>query len=129
MGCELGQRIKKIRVEKKMTLEQFAEAIKKNTEGASKTGKSNVSKWERSENVPNDITLKAIADLAGTTVDDLLGEEYCEWSKSAHRLSWASMYATDCGEGWIDNSTKSIKGFNYCPYCGKKIKVVSDDEL
>ncbi|WP_195853966.1 helix-turn-helix domain-containing protein [Aerococcus tenax] len=69
---ELGQKIKKIRVEHKLTLAQFADEIKKKTEGASKTGKSNVSKWERGENVPNDITIKAIADIGGITVDELL---------------------------------------------------------
>lgn len=69
---ELGQKIKKIRVDHKLTLAQFADEIKKKTEGASKTGKSNVSKWERGENVPNDITIKAIADIGGITVDELL---------------------------------------------------------
>lgn len=72
MGNTLGARIKQIRVQKKMTLEEFANEIRKQTDNKSKTGKSNVSKWERDENVPNDITLKAIADLGNMSVDELL---------------------------------------------------------
>lgn len=69
----LGNKIKEIRVNKRMTLEAFANAVREKTGNAQRTGKSLVSKWERGENIPNDITLKAIADLAGISVDDLLG--------------------------------------------------------
>ncbi|KAA9218641.1 MULTISPECIES: helix-turn-helix domain-containing protein [Aerococcus] len=69
---QLGNRIKEIRVNLKLTLAQFADEIRNKTDGISKTGKSNVSKWERGENVPNGITLKAIAELGGMSVDELL---------------------------------------------------------
>lgn len=68
----LGQRIKKIRVNLSMTMEKFAEALHKENPEI-KPGKSNVSRWERGENTPNDLTLKAIADLGGITVEELLG--------------------------------------------------------
>ncbi|KXB33135.1 DNA-binding helix-turn-helix protein [Aerococcus christensenii] len=76
---DLGTRIKRIRVSKKQTLESFADSIKNIT--GLKTGKSNVSKWERGENIPNDMTLQAIADLGGISVDELMygnKEEFAE---------------------------------------------------
>lgn len=68
----IGQRIKHIRVSRKETLEQFAENIIKASNNSAKTGKSNVSRWEKGLNKPNDITLEAIAKLGNTTVNQLL---------------------------------------------------------
>lgn len=68
----IGKRIKQIRVNRKETLEQFANKIKEKTNNTIKTTKSNVSKWEKGLNVPNDITLQAIAELGNVTVEYLL---------------------------------------------------------
>ena len=68
----LGERIKRIRVSRKETLEKFAENIIKASNNSVKTGKSNVSRWEKGLNKPNDITLQAIAKLGNTTVNQLL---------------------------------------------------------
>ena len=68
----LGERIKRIRVSRKETLEKFAENIIKASSNSVKTGKSNVSRWEKGLNKPNDITLQAIAKLGNTTVNQLL---------------------------------------------------------
>lgn len=68
----IGQRIKHIRVSRKETLEEFAENIIKASNNSVKTGKSNVSRWEKGLNKPNDITLEAIAKLGNTTVNQLL---------------------------------------------------------
>ena len=68
----LGERIKRIRVSRKETLEKFAENIIKASSNSVKTGKSNVSRWEKGLNKPNDITLQAIAKLGNTTVNELL---------------------------------------------------------
>ena len=68
----IGQRIKHIRVSRKETLEEFAENIVKVSSNSVKTGKSNVSRWEKGLNKPNDITLQAIAKLGNTTVNQLL---------------------------------------------------------
>ena len=68
----IGQRIKHIRVSRKETLEEFAENIIKASSNSVKTGKSNVSRWEKGLNKPNDITLQAIAKLGNTTVNQLI---------------------------------------------------------
>ena len=68
----LGIRIRNIRITRKETLEEFAEQIRNSTNEKIKTTKSNVSKWEKGENVPNAITLHAISDLGGITVNELL---------------------------------------------------------
>jgi len=60
---DIAQRIKKIRVDRNETMEQFAEKIE--------SGKSNVSKWERGKNIPNEITLRKIADLGSISVEEL----------------------------------------------------------
>lgn len=72
----LGQRIKAIRVKRNETLEEFAKSIKKQTDSKLKTNKSNVSKWEKGLNVPNDITLNAIAELGNVTTLYLLEGKY-----------------------------------------------------
>lgn len=68
----LGQRIKKIRVSRKETLEEFANAIQKNADKTIKTTKSNVSKWEKGLNIPNDIALFSIAQLGNMSRDELI---------------------------------------------------------
>ena len=68
----LVERIKRIRVSRKETLEKFAENIIKASNNSVKTGKSNVSRWEKGLNKPNDITLQAIAKLGNATVNQLL---------------------------------------------------------
>lgn len=69
---ELAYRINLIRILRNETLEEFAEQIKKKTNFKIKTTKSNVSKWEKGLNVPNDITLNAIAELGDISIDELL---------------------------------------------------------
>ena len=70
--AELGQRIKQIRIKRKETLEKFAEAIQKETNYTIKTTKSNVSKWEKGLNTPNDMTLNSIARLGNTSPEWIL---------------------------------------------------------
>ncbi|MDO4775548.1 MAG: helix-turn-helix transcriptional regulator [Aerococcaceae bacterium] len=67
----LGANIKKIRVNQRMTMEEFAKTISSYSDFAVTPGKSNVSRWERGENIPNDITLDAIAKIGNVTVDEL----------------------------------------------------------
>lgn len=62
---QLGKRIKDIRVNVcGKTMEEFGKLVD--------SGKSNVSRWERGENVPNDLTLKKIAELGNVSVEELL---------------------------------------------------------
>lgn len=58
-------------------MEEFAESIK-NINSKLSPSKSNVSRWERGENTPNELALKAIADLGGITVKQLLAGEESE---------------------------------------------------
>lgn len=60
----VGLRIKSIRQNKGMNLEEFGKLF-----GASK---SNVSKWENGSSLPNAERLKAIAKIGDITVDELL---------------------------------------------------------
>lgn len=60
----VGVRIKDIRLEKGMTTKEFGALF-----GASD---SNVTSWEKGRTLPNKERLKAIADLAGMTVQHLL---------------------------------------------------------
>lgn len=61
----IGQRIKAIRLDQGVTLEEFGQLL-----GA---GKSNVSKWENGRNLPNPRRLKLIADMAGVSVPTFIG--------------------------------------------------------
>lgn len=61
---EIGHRIKGIRMNKGMTLEEFGKLF-----GASK---SSVLGWERGDNIPNPERLKKIAEIGGVDLDFLL---------------------------------------------------------
>lgn len=69
---ELGNRIRNVRNKRLESMEKFGQSIADATNNQSKSGKSNVSRWERGENIPNNETLKAIADLGGISVNYLL---------------------------------------------------------
>lgn len=60
----IGQKIKEIRLNRGMTLEEFGKMF-----GASK---SNVRKWENAESLPNKSRMKKIADLAGVSVSEFV---------------------------------------------------------
>ena len=68
MSIEVGNRIKLIRKKRGETLEQFGNAI-------GGVLKSNVSKWERGQSLPNNERIKKIAELGDTTVQELLRED------------------------------------------------------
>lgn len=98
----IGERIKKIRVNRKETLEDFAAAIQEGTDFKIKTTKSNVSKWESGLNVPNDISLKAIANLGGISVSKLLygkdPHDCAKGEKDMKKLSLCIETKTGCRE-------------------------------
>lgn len=118
----LGQRIKEIRINLGETMEEFANTIREKTDNTQRTGKSNVSKWERGENIPNDITLKAIAALAGISVDELL-DDTCQW-----QFIGKFTYTTSCCRTFFDdeNYNHIDSDFEFCPYCGKLIEFKED---
>lgn len=61
---EVGQRIKNIRLNLGLNQEEFAKKIDSTIPA--------VSNWENGRNLPNKQRLKAIADIGGITVDELL---------------------------------------------------------
>lgn len=63
----LGNKIRSIRIEKGLSMEAFGKLLN--------ASKGNVSMWESGKVSPNNERLKAIADLAGITVKELLGEK------------------------------------------------------
>lgn len=65
---EVGQRIQIIRKEKGMTMEEFGNHI-------GGVLKSNVSKWERGDSLPNNARLKRIAEISEVSVEFLLNGE------------------------------------------------------
>lgn len=63
-GNTLGRTIKRIRLSKGMTLEEFGKLFN--------TSKVTVYNWEIDRNKPNKENLKLIADIAGVSVEELL---------------------------------------------------------
>lgn len=68
MNKEIGKRIKAIRLELGLTMEEFG--LKFNQTAS----KGAVSNWENGYNLPNARRLKKIAELGNTTVSDILKE-------------------------------------------------------
>ena len=62
---EVGKRIRSLRQEKGLTMEEFGKFI-------DKANKSAVGNWERGDNLPNNARLKMIAQFGGISVDELL---------------------------------------------------------
>ncbi|WP_052845259.1 helix-turn-helix domain-containing protein [Enterococcus cecorum] len=76
---EIGHRIKGIRMNKGMTLEEFGKLF-----GASK---SSVLGWERGDNIPNPERLKKIAEIGGVDLDFLLnGDVFDSFKKGNEEL-------------------------------------------
>lgn len=121
----LGEKIRNIRISLGQNQEEFATAISSITKREIKNKNSIVSNWENGLNRPNANSLKAIADFAGITVDELL-DDTCKWKKVDE---WTGLsykiysYRTDCKQRFDISNLESK--YSYCPYCGKKIKGIS----
>ena len=59
----IGQRIKNIRLSRGMTLEKFGALFD--------AAKGNVSKWEKGKSLPNPERIKAIAEFANISIEEL----------------------------------------------------------
>lgn len=106
----LGQRIKEIRINLGVTMEEFGKLLD--------ASKGNVSMWESGKVTPNNLRLKAIADIAGISVDELL-DDTCQW-----RFIGKFTYTTSCCRTFFDdeNYNHIDSDFEFCPYCGKLIE-------
>lgn len=67
MEITIGENIRRLRIERRMTQEQLAEIL--NVTNAA------VSKWERGDSFPDITMLFPIADYFGVSVDALIGHE------------------------------------------------------
>ena len=104
-------------------LEERADFLKDCT----KYGNKNAKQQEKSHST---MMMYEVADL----VDDLIqtvkqgsvDDDVCEWKVFDNSLTdepqW--VYETTCGKYVGEEHTS--KAFVYCPYCGKKIKIVGD---
>ncbi|SEQ46848.1 hypothetical protein SAMN04488558_11218 [Ignavigranum ruoffiae] len=99
---DLGKRIMGIRLDLGLYMQEFADEIKKHTPTLS-PGKSNVSRWERGENIPNDLTLKAIADLGNLSLDQL---KYGYHHDSIRDFVYEVIYSYIGDEGGVINNLK-----------------------
>ena len=62
----VGENIKEIRLNLGLTLEEFGKLLEP------RATKSNVSKWEKDDNKPNDLRIRQIAEIGNVTVNHLL---------------------------------------------------------
>lgn len=94
MSYTLGHKIKLIRIEKGLTMEEFGKLFKP------VASDSIVSRWERDISTPINHRLKRIAELGNTTIEQLLNAEF--------------EICANCNFDLIE------KDYNFCPICGIK---------
>ena len=105
-------------------LEERADFLKDCTKYGNKNAKQQAESY-------NTMMMYEVADL----VDDLIeivknsgvDDDVCEWKLFDNSLSDESpqwVYETTCGKYVSEEHTSN--SFVYCPYCGKKIKIVGD---
>lgn len=54
-----------------------------------------------------------------------VSDDVCEWNGEQSRLVTYTRFTTACGYSFdLQTNNELLKAFRYCPFCGKKIKVV-----
>ena len=54
-----------------------------------------------------------------------VSDDLCEWNGEQSRLATYTRFTTACGYNFdLETNNELLKAFRYCPFCGKKIKVV-----
>ena len=54
-----------------------------------------------------------------------VSDDLCEWNGEQSRLVTYTRFTTACGYSFdLQTNNELLKAFRYCPFCGKKIKVV-----
>lgn len=81
----IGDNLKRIRKENKLTLEQLAEALNNKSNGEMNFNKGRISKWENGKEEPRLSSVKLIADFYGINIDSL-------YSSESSKLSIISIY-------------------------------------
>lgn len=72
----LGANIKKLRTERRLTLEQLAEILNNTYPGTVNFNKGKLSKWENNREEPKLSSIRIIADFFKVTVDDLSSDNF-----------------------------------------------------
>ena len=108
-------------------LEERADFLKDCTKYGNKNAKQQAESY-------NTIMMYEVADLVDDLIEivkkgcvsDDVSDDVCEWKVFDNSLTdepqW--VYETTCGKYVGEEHTS--KAFVYCPYCGKKIKIVGD---
>ena len=56
-----------------------------------------------------------------------VSDDVCEWNGERSKLVTFTRFTTNCGDNIdLQANSKLLKAFRYCPFCGKKIKIVGD---
>ena len=54
-------------------------------------------------------------------------DDVCEWNGEQSRLATYTRFTTACGYNFdLETNNELLKAFRYCPFCGKKLKIVGD---
>lgn len=56
-----------------------------------------------------------------------ISDDVCEWNGEQSRLVRYTNFTTACGYNFdLETNNELLKAFRYCPFCGKKLKIVGD---
>lgn len=118
--AKVGERIKSIRLEMGYTLKEFGELFN--------TGKVTVFNWEKGRNLPNNERLINIAFQGQMSVDELLHGKFCTWREEYYDHEITEIAGCETENQPLIEFLENYK-FNYCPYCGKELKIAKADYL
>ena len=81
---------------------------------------------EKSEGMPMEIFMNK-DEIIIRKYEENKADDVCEWNGEQSRLVTFTRFTTTCGDN-IDLQTNSelLKAFRYCPFCGRKLKIVGD---
>lgn len=115
---EVGQRIKKIRLEMGYTMLEFGKLFN--------ASKGVISNWENGYNLPNRERLSSVAFYGQMSVDELLHGAYCHWQLDDYEWNTYSSSCRDNELYQLSEGTPEDNNMIYCMYCGKKIKTIGE---
>lgn len=95
----VGKKIKQIRLSNGWTLKKFSDEISKVIGDNKQIAEGVISRWESGISLPNPKRLKAIAQIANITVEELLYGNYIRYCFD------------ECWQKWINSNHKKIDNF------------------
>lgn len=106
---EVGERIKRIRLEMGYTLEEFGKLFN--------ASKVTVFNWEKGRNLPNSYRLTNIAFQGQMSVNELLFGKFCTWE--IKETDQSNYFSTSCET----EASYWAVDYEYCPHCSKEIQI------